>query len=583
MTAREGTQGTPEGDDLQRQLFEAQAKYQALVENIPAVLYVNLCDETDTTVYVSPQTKAILGIPPESWYGSAAGWDRYVHAEDRERVVEKYESFIRSHREGIDEYRFVRPDGRTIWLEDRISVIRDQDDQPLFIQGVMFDITELKVAQELATGQVALLEKVADISRSFTDLVLKGASLKHILEQLARIAENPVVLEDPAHQLLEFAVHITPVDQVLEEWEQHSRTGHGDEAGGTQVEAMSTPCTWLPIWLREEYWGRVHVLALDSLIEEIDVLALDRAAAAIGLALLSEHDAGSLPIASGAALISDILQGRCSASEFLHRAKGLGVHLEGKLLAATVVELRGLGGAETDRGLSERERYRLQLGMFKEVRAALTDQRYPAISALEGDQALFVLGLPEEEPVRAKLDELGQMIVRRVSERLNGLSVAVGMSGEVPINSLRESLEDASEAARFGARVGGEGVHHFEDLGVQHLLVQLTSSPELARFVESELKPLLEQEATGNATYISTVRAYLDAGGRKTPAADRLRIDRRTLYYRLRQIERLIGRSLEDHDVQLRLEVALRGLDLLRLISARRRSEPFGFAQPADS
>lgn len=45
---------------------ELKAKYQALVEQIPAVLYINLADQSETTIYVSPQTKSILGIPPEA-------------------------------------------------------------------------------------------------------------------------------------------------------------------------------------------------------------------------------------------------------------------------------------------------------------------------------------------------------------------------------------------------------------------------------------------------------------------------------------------------------------------------------------
>ena len=39
------------------------------------------------------------------------------------------------------EYRYVRPDGRVVWVCDRSSTIRDEDGSPLYIQGVMLDIT----------------------------------------------------------------------------------------------------------------------------------------------------------------------------------------------------------------------------------------------------------------------------------------------------------------------------------------------------------------------------------------------------------------------------------------------------------
>lgn len=556
--------------ELERQLQETEAKYRALVENIPAVLYINLCDEADTTVYVSPQTQSILGIPPEAWYANDGNWIRYVHPEDRERVLRKYESFIRSHMEGIDEYRFLRPDGSVIWLHDRLSVVRDAEGTPLFIQGVIFDVTERKAAEEIANRQVELLEKVDTVSRDFTDLVLKEASSKQILARLAGIVENPIVLEDAAHQLLEFAPHRLLVDEVVDEWDRHSRIGHHyDDLRTPRIEDTHPPCAWMPIYIRRELWGAVHLLAIDSPIDEIDLLALDRTAAAIGLSLLSERDTGTLIDMARGALIFEILRDRWNVQDLFRHAKRLGIQLEGRRLAALVVDAAGLQEAEEPRGLSERERQRIQAASMKAVQDALADSRCAALSAPDGTRILIVVGLPSAESVRSGIDGLARAIIRRISERVPGLSVAVGASQEARPETLRSALEDAGEAASFAARLGDVDVQHFGDLGVLHLLMELAGSPELARFVESELGPLLERDAKGASIWVATLRAYLDAGGKKVLAADRLHIDRRTLYYRLERVQRLLGRDLDDHDVRLRLEVALRSLDLLKSMATR--------------
>jgi sigma-B regulation protein RsbU (phosphoserine phosphatase) len=44
-------------------------------------------------------------------------------------------------------YRIITKDGRVRWLEDRTSVIRDEDGTALFNQGVLVDITETKEAE----------------------------------------------------------------------------------------------------------------------------------------------------------------------------------------------------------------------------------------------------------------------------------------------------------------------------------------------------------------------------------------------------------------------------------------------------
>jgi PAS domain-containing protein len=48
-------------------LRQATAKYRALVEQIPAIVYVDVADETMATTYVSPQIESLLGITPQEY------------------------------------------------------------------------------------------------------------------------------------------------------------------------------------------------------------------------------------------------------------------------------------------------------------------------------------------------------------------------------------------------------------------------------------------------------------------------------------------------------------------------------------
>jgi PAS domain-containing protein len=55
--------------DLQRaegELHEAQDRYQALVEQIPAIVYIDVADASMATTYVSPQIEALLGVTRRS-------------------------------------------------------------------------------------------------------------------------------------------------------------------------------------------------------------------------------------------------------------------------------------------------------------------------------------------------------------------------------------------------------------------------------------------------------------------------------------------------------------------------------------
>ena len=66
-------------------LAEAEARYRALVEQLPAIAYIDPVDRNGT-VYISPQTETILGYAPEAWYADPGLWRSIVHPEDRERL-----------------------------------------------------------------------------------------------------------------------------------------------------------------------------------------------------------------------------------------------------------------------------------------------------------------------------------------------------------------------------------------------------------------------------------------------------------------------------------------------------------------
>ena len=47
--------------------FAAEAKYVALVEQIPGVVYLDPVDEAYDSIFVSPQIHDLLGIEPQEW------------------------------------------------------------------------------------------------------------------------------------------------------------------------------------------------------------------------------------------------------------------------------------------------------------------------------------------------------------------------------------------------------------------------------------------------------------------------------------------------------------------------------------
>jgi len=81
--------------------------------------------------------------------------------------------------------------------------------------------------------------------------------------------------------------------------------------------------------------------------------------------------------------------------------------------------------------------------------------------------------------------------------------------------------------------------------------------------VNDELGALLTHDANETNELLPTLRTYLACDANKSKAADELRVQRRTLYYRLERLNSLLGKSLEDPEVRQSLGVAFRALEFL--------------------
>jgi diguanylate cyclase (GGDEF)-like protein/PAS domain S-box-containing protein len=133
--------------------FESEAKYVSLVEGIPAITYLDPIDENEASIYVSPQVTELLGISQEDWLTNPYCWRDHVHPDDFDRAWDEYVEAYTNRRSLTHEYRMVHRDGAQLWVSEQASIIHDEAGEPWLIQGVIFDITERKRAEE----QVAFL------------------------------------------------------------------------------------------------------------------------------------------------------------------------------------------------------------------------------------------------------------------------------------------------------------------------------------------------------------------------------------------------------------------------------------------
>ncbi|MEU9060567.1 PucR family transcriptional regulator [Streptomyces sp. NPDC048430] len=135
-------------------------------------------------------------------------------------------------------------------------------------------------------------------------------------------------------------------------------------------------------------------------------------------------------------------------------------------------------------------------------------------------------------------------------------AVVVGMSapsGPIAVSAAYKQAEQALSVAR---RRGRTMVEH-EELAAGSVL-PLLADDAVRAFADGMLRPLQEHDAKGRGDLVASLRAWLARHGQWDAAASDLGVHRHTLRYRMRRVEEILGRSLDDPDVRMELWLALK-------------------------
>jgi PAS domain S-box-containing protein len=142
---------------LEQELRSSEAKYRSLIEHLPAVVYTLANDEQQTTTYFGPQFETLTGVSPEEALEQARRqpWIDFVHPDDRARVIEASRLSEPLGAPFRSEHRIARSDGSYVWIRDECVAVHDEAGQLVGWQGVYWDISERKAAEDaLAASEV---------------------------------------------------------------------------------------------------------------------------------------------------------------------------------------------------------------------------------------------------------------------------------------------------------------------------------------------------------------------------------------------------------------------------------------------
>ena len=143
----------------EEEMPDVTSRYKILVEQIPAIVFMAFIENGLSEAYVSPQIERMLGFTQEEWLNDPVRWYEQIHPEDKARwSIEAAQTFL-TGATLRSVYRVMARNGRVIWFQCEVRMVRHNDGRPWFVHGVGFDITELKQVEEALTDVQKTLER----------------------------------------------------------------------------------------------------------------------------------------------------------------------------------------------------------------------------------------------------------------------------------------------------------------------------------------------------------------------------------------------------------------------------------------
>jgi PAS domain S-box-containing protein len=121
----------------------------------------------------------LLGFTQKEWLEDPVLWYRQLHPDDRERWNTRFAPTCAMGTPFREVYRFIAKDGRVVWVQGAANVVRDEHGRALFLQGLAFDITSIKEAEETLREQARLLALEAAVGVILT----RTSALRSMLQE----------------------------------------------------------------------------------------------------------------------------------------------------------------------------------------------------------------------------------------------------------------------------------------------------------------------------------------------------------------------------------------------------------------
>ena len=435
-------------------------------------------------------------------------------------------------------------------------------------EGVGFD----EIMQEVLTGNLDRRAKVIARTeasmRELVDVVVGGGDLADVCRMLAQwtgVAAAVTTLDGRVRCLRTADEAGTSAADVpgLKCFDRSGRFRVEDEPAGRGRHAEAKGLSWGNVVIEggrrpadevlpaAQNLGRIVAFGAQTL-RAGDFRLLEQAAAAAALVITREQAITAVESKYRTDFVLEVLRGHIASTDRVRsHAHSLGWDLD-RPISVAVAEV------DSDADSTDARNKRTMQSLFADAWTKVVSQFDPRAAVVgSGDQVIVLLAAESREKIIRRLEEFVSSVRGYGGGGRRQFSVGISRPAE-GVSRLAPAYQEAMRALEVGRQLArGQGLRHYDSLGVYRLLLQVGEQTELRNFAEEVLGSLATDAKEEYAGLRETLQELLDHNLNVAETARALFFHYNTLRYRIGKLEQMVGPFTTDPDLRLSLALAL--------------------------
>lgn len=403
-----------------------------------------------------------------------------------------------------------------------------------------------------------MLSKLDTLSRKFNELSLMPNGILKILHELHHFFHQQVLFLAEEGKSYYYPVE---AKQFQEEIEDYFANHPLEKASNNHFSIRQQLFISIPVKVLGQNWGCLCLQAELPHSDELSFLILDRAALAIAQILLRNRTLEERKQHHEEEFVRNLLNGRhVEENDYQVFLPTNSRNLHFRIMTIQVND------QEAPIDTHDWEEVKLQRSLF--IRSLFKRNGFfPAVSVTKNEMTVIASFIAADHLVQEKtrfLDVCDQVKNLTDNNYVSGKNCMFGISDvHHSFSNIQKGYQEAKTVIQlFDADVIQS--YFYEDLGIYRLLLLIEDRTQLRQYTEHHLSAVLAYDERTNSHLFDTLLTYLEVGGSKKEAAEKLFIVRQTLYHRLEKLESLLGEDFMSPTNRLALEAAVRAHVLIQ-------------------